>query len=171
MARRDEVDELGPDALTAADEGARMLAEGRYAQVAGDRPGMVERAAGFVAARRRWEPHLRGWGCRRCGPTVHSRRAAHRHDWWHRWLEAMFGAIGEDVDKLEGELEMLRAELAEAEAASAAAVEQVGVITAALGPTLARTLEAQDRPRWAEPPDRVSEWRRGVEDGADPRTL
>lgn len=131
------------DALEASDEGARQLSEGRYSQVAGERPGMVERV--FTRSRSRWQPHLHGWGCHRCGPTVHSRAAAHRHDWWHRWLEAMFGAIGSDVDQLEGELAELRAEVAarlgEAEASSAAAVEQVRVLTQAFGPALSRLLE------------------------------
>jgi hypothetical protein len=145
---RGEVDDQA-DALEASDEGARMLLEGRYAQVAGDRPGMVERV--FTRARARWQPHLHGWGCRRCGPSVHSRAAAHRHDWWHRWLEAMFGAIGADVDKLEGELLELRAEVAarlgEAERSSAAAVEQVRVLTEAFGPALARLLQDGDAGR------------------------
>jgi hypothetical protein len=141
MARR-EVDDLG-DALEASDEGARQLLEGRYSQVVGDRPGMVERV--FTRSRSRWQPHLHGWGCRRCGPTAHSRAAAHRHDWWHRWLDAMFGQIGSDVDKLEGELAELRSEVAarlgEAERSAAAAAEQVRVLTVAFGPALARLLE------------------------------
>jgi hypothetical protein len=147
MARRGEVDELGPDALDASDEGARQLAEGRYSKVAGEQPRPLERV--FTRPRSRWQPHLHGWGCVRCGPSVHSRTSAHRHDWWHRWLEAMFAAIGSDVDQLEGELSELRAEtearMGEAEAASAAAVEQVRVLTQAFGPALARLLDEGGR--------------------------
>ncbi|HEV2243541.1 MAG TPA: hypothetical protein VGR98_21020 [Streptosporangiaceae bacterium] len=141
MARR-EVDDL-VDALEASDEGARLLAEGRYGQVQGDRPGMVERV--FTRARSRWQPHLHGWGCVRCGPSVHSRRAAHRHDWWHRWLDAMFAAVGSDVDQLEGELGELRAELAEVERAAAAAAVQAAALREMFAPAVARLLEDGER--------------------------
>lgn len=137
---RGEVDDQG-DALEASDEGARLLFEGRYAQVNADRPGMVERAWGFMRTRERWTAHLHGWSCSRCGPTCHSRKAAHRHDWWHRWLERMFAAVGTDVDKLEGELLDLRAEVDQLRG-ELAVVERV---TAAFGPVLAHVLEDGER--------------------------
>lgn len=137
MGARDYDVEDRAGALEQADEAARELAEGRYAGVVADRPGMVERAAGFVTSRRRWTAHLHGWACSRCGPSVHSRRSAHRHDWWHRWLEAMFAAIGTDVDALEGELADVRADLRGLEVQAAAAAAQLqtlsGVLARAIG--------------------------------------
>lgn len=130
MAREVSVDQ--GDALEAADEGARELAEGRYASVVADRPGMVERVVAVVASRHRWQAHLHGWGCERCGPSVHSHRAKRRHEWWHRWLEAMFAAVGTDVDALEGELADVRADLRAIEVQSAEAVAQVRVLSAML---------------------------------------
>lgn len=127
------------DALDAADEGARQLAEGRYGAVQGDRPGMVERV--FTAQRSRWQPHLKGWACKLCGPSVHARHAIARHDWWHRWLDAMFAAIGNDVDQLEGELLELRAELAEVEHQAAAAAAVATSLRELLAPVLARQLD------------------------------
>lgn len=143
MARRDEVDDGQGDALDAADEGARQLAEGRYGAVQGDRPGMVERV--FTARRSRWQPHLKGWACKLCGPSVHARTAMSRHDWWHRWLDAMFAAIGSDVDQLEGELVELRGELAEVERQAAAAAVQSAALRDMVAPALARLLEDGER--------------------------
>lgn len=123
--------DVGPGALEAADEAARELAEGRYAGVVADRPGMLERVVA-VARRETWAAHLHGWACQRCGPSVHSRRAQRRHEWWHRWLEAMFAAVGNDVDALEGEVAELRADLRGLEVQSAEAVAQVRVLAAML---------------------------------------
>lgn len=147
MGREVDVDQ--GDALGAADEGARQLAEGRYGGVQGDRPGMVERV--FTPSRSRWQAHLKGWACKLCGPSVHARTAMARHDWWHRWLDAMFAAVGEDVDALEGEVGDLRADLRALEVQVAAAAAHAQALSTAFGPTLARTLEAQERPRWGGP--------------------
>lgn len=150
-----EYEEQEADALEAADQGARELLEGRYAEVAADRPGLVQRTAEVMLARRRWTPHVHGWACRRCGPSVHSRRAASRHDWWHRWLEAMFARIGDDVDQLEGEFREVRAEVdarcSEAERAAAAALQRVAGLSDLLRPQLARLLEGDGRVVDGEP--------------------
>ena len=134
-----------PDALDASDHAERELREGRYGGVGSDRPSAAEHVVGFLRPGKRWQGHARGWACERCGPTVHARTAAHKHDWWHRWLDSMFAAIGTDVEQLEGELEALREEsaalAAEATERAHRAETQVAVLTRLLGPLLARSLD------------------------------
>jgi hypothetical protein len=137
-----------PDAIDASDLAEQELREGRYANVAAERPSAAERIGGFLRPGKRWQAHGRGFACVRCGPTAHNKVAAHRHDWWHRWLDEMFATIGDDMDKLEGEIESVRAELladvAEASERASRAEAQVAVLTRLLGPLLSRALELGD---------------------------
>jgi hypothetical protein len=138
-------DPLEPDALDASDGAEQELREGRYANVVAGRPGAAERVGAFLRPGKRWESHQRGYACARCGPTAHSKTAAHKHDWWHRWLDEMFGRIGDDIDGLEGELGTLREELlgemTDVYERARRAEDQVAVLTRLLGPLLARTLD------------------------------
>jgi hypothetical protein len=140
-------DDRGADALAASDEGERMLREGRYGNVSVNRPSAGEQIRGLLKPGRKWIPHLNGWACARCGPTMHARSSVHRHDWWHRWLDELFAMIGDDVDRLEGEVTELRAEcaarIAEADQRADTAVQQVALMTRLLGPLLTDLLERE----------------------------